>query len=108
MLIPVFGRFGHLLTEIIQRVGADVIALQKEWGEIFTGEEIRAALEEHKPKILAICQEDTSTTMNQPLDYVGKLCREYGVISYVDATASLFGNPLLIDGYQIDVCTVGL
>ena len=108
VLIPAFGRFGHLLTEISQRVGADVIALQKEWGEIFTEEEIRAAIEEHKPKILAICQGDTSTTMNQPLDYVGKLCREYGVISYVDATASLVGNPLPIDEYQIDVCTVGL
>ena len=46
--------------------------------------------------------------MNQPLDYVGRLCRERGVISYVDATASLVGNPLPVDEYQIDICTVGL
>ena len=97
-----------MLTEISQRVGAEVIAVHKEWGEIFTEEDIREALELHQPKLLAICQGDTSTTMNQPLDYVGRLCREHGVISYVDATASLVGNPLPIDAYQIDVCTVGL
>lgn len=108
VLVPAFGRFGHLLTEISQRVGAEVIVIEKEWGEIFTEEDIAAALDEHKPKILAICQGDTSTTMNQPLDYVGRLCRERGVFSYVDATASLVGNPLPVDEYQIDVCTVGL
>jgi (S)-ureidoglycine-glyoxylate aminotransferase len=108
VLVPVFGRFGHLLTEIAQRAGAEVIAIHKEWGEVFTEAEIAQALDQHKPKLLAICQGDTSTTMNQPLDYVGRLCRERGVFSYVDATASLVGNPLPIDAYQIDVCTAGL
>jgi (S)-ureidoglycine-glyoxylate aminotransferase len=108
VLVPVFGRFGHLLTEIALRVGAEVIPIHKEWGEIFTEADIAEALDTHKPKILAICQGDTSTTMNQPLDYVGKLCRERGVFCYVDATASIVGNPLPVDEYQIDVCTVGL
>jgi len=108
VLVPVFGRFGHLLTEISERVGAAVIPIHKDWGEIFTEEEIADALDQHKPSILAICQGDTSTTMNQPLDYVGRLCRERGVLSYVDATASLVGNPLPVDEYQIDFCTVGL
>ena len=108
VLVPVFGRFGHLLTEISERVGATVIPIHKDWGEIFSEEEIADALDQHKPSILAICQGDTSTTMNQPLDYVGRLCRERGVISYVDATASLVGNPLPVDEYQIDICTVGL
>lgn len=108
VLVPVFGRFGHLLTEISERVGANVITIHKEWGEIFSEEEIADALEIHKPKILAICQGDTSTTMNQPLDYVGRLCREHSVISYVDATASLVGNPLPVDEYHIDICTIGL
>ncbi|MEM7792386.1 MAG: alanine--glyoxylate aminotransferase family protein [Verrucomicrobiota bacterium] len=108
VVVGVFGRFGHLLTEITERVGAEVIPIYKEWGEVFSPEEIADALDQHKPKVLAICQGDTSTTMNQPLDQIGKLCRERGVFSYVDATASLVGNPLPIDEWQIDVCTVGL
>ncbi|MEM9158583.1 MAG: alanine--glyoxylate aminotransferase family protein [Verrucomicrobiota bacterium] len=108
VLVPVFGRFGHLLTEIASRCRAEVIALPKEWGEVFTPEEIAAALDEHKPKVLAICQGDTSTTMCQPLDEIGKLCAERGVISYVDATASITGNTLDIEDWQIDICTAGL
>jgi (S)-ureidoglycine-glyoxylate aminotransferase len=108
VLVLVYGRFGHLLTEIAERAGAEVVPVHKEWGQVFTPEEVADALDEHKPKILATCQGDTSTTMNQPLDQIGHLCRERGVISYVDATASLVGNPLPVDAWAIDVCTVGL
>mgnify|MGYP005746334027 CR=1 FL=1 len=107
-LVPVFGRFGHLLTEIASRCGAEVIPLHKEWGEVYTAEEIGAALDEHKPKVLAICQGDTSTTMLQPLEEIGKLCAERGVLSYVDATASIAGNVLDIEDWEIDICTAGL
>lgn len=108
VLVPVFGRFGHLLTEISKRVGAEVVSIHKEWGDVFAPEEIEAAIKQYRPKLLAICQGDTSTTMNQPLDEIGKICREEGVYTYVDATASLGGNPLPIDEWEIDVCTVGL
>lgn len=108
VLVPVFGRFGHLLTEIASRCGAEVIALHKEWGEVFSPDEIETALDHHRPKILAICQGDTSTTMCQPLEAIGRLCHERGVISYVDSTASIVGNALPIGEWKIDVCTAGL
>lgn len=108
VLVLVYGRFGHLLTEIAMRAGAEVVLLHKEWGQVFTPEEVAEALDQYGPKILATCQGDTSTTMNQPLDQIGHLCRERGIISYVDATASLVGNPLPVDEWGIDVCTVGL
>lgn len=108
VLVPVFGRFGHLLTEIAARCGAEVIPISKEWGQVFTPEEIAVALDEHQPKILAICQGDTSTTMNQPLEEIGRLCSERGVLSYVDATASIGGNEMLVDDWKIDICTAGL
>lgn len=108
VLVLVFGRFGHLLTEIAHRAGAEVIPVHKEWGEVFSAEEVAEALATHRPKMLATCQGDTSTTMNQPLEFIGRLCREHGVISYVDATASIAGNPLPIDEWQLDVCTIGL
>lgn len=108
VLVPVFGRFGHLLTEIAARCGAEVVTISKEWGQVFTPEEIAEALDKHQPKVLAICQGDTSTTMNQPLAEIGKLCAERGVLSYVDATASIGGNELRVGDWQIDICTAGL
>ncbi|MCG6283551.1 alanine--glyoxylate aminotransferase family protein, partial [Vibrio diabolicus] len=34
VLVPVIGRFGHLLCEIAQRVGAEVKTIDIEWGEV--------------------------------------------------------------------------
>ena len=35
VLVPVFGRFGHLLTEIAERCRAEVHTIEVPWGEVF-------------------------------------------------------------------------
>jgi (S)-ureidoglycine-glyoxylate aminotransferase len=108
VLVPVFGRFGHLLREIAERCGAEVHVIETEWGTVFTPEQIAAAIAETRPKILAIVHGDTSTTLAQPLDEIGALCAENDVILYTDATASLGGNDFETDRWKIDVATAGL
>ena len=108
VLVPIFGRFGHLLTEIAQRCGAEVVNLEVEWGQVFDPGQIADAVKAHAPKIVALVHGDTSTTMAQPLDEVGPLCREAGALVYVDATATLGGNPLEVDAWQLDAVTAGL
>ncbi|MGL5734547.1 MAG: aminotransferase class V-fold PLP-dependent enzyme, partial [Beijerinckiaceae bacterium] len=77
VLVPVFGRFGHLLREIIERAGGAAIIVEQEWGKVFSGEDFEKALKAHRPKIVATVHSDTSTTMAQPLDELGKLCQKY-------------------------------
>lgn len=108
VLVPVFGRFGHLLREIAERCQADVRVIEREWGTVFTPAEIEAALKEHGPKLLAIVHGDTSTTVAQPLDELGALCRKYGALFYTDVTASLAGNTFELDAWGLDVATGGL
>lgn len=108
VLIPVFGRFGYLLKEIAVRVGAEVAVREKDWGQVFTAEEIEQAIIEEKPTLLALVQGDTSTTMNQPLEGIGEICAKRGVLFYTDATASLGGNEFLADEWGIDAATAGL
>ena len=108
VLVPIFGRFGHLKVEIAQRYGAEVIALEKEWGQVFRSEELEAALKKHRPKLVAISHGDTSTTMAQPLAELGRLCRAHDALLYVDATATLGGMNLPTDAWQLDVVSAGL
>lgn len=108
VLVPVFGRFGHLLTEIAERCGAEVHTIQAEWGQVFTPEQVEAAVVEVRPKVLAIVQGDTSTTMCQPLADLGEICRRHDVLFYCDATASLGGNEFELDGWGLDIVTAGL
>jgi len=108
VLVPVFGRFGHLMVEIAKRCGADVRVAQVQWGEIFPDEILETEMQKHRPKIVAVCHGDTSTTMAQPLSVLGRLCRESGALLYVDATATLGGMDLPADRWQLDVVSAGL
>ncbi|NCP64229.1 MAG: alanine--glyoxylate aminotransferase family protein [Paraglaciecola sp.] len=108
VLVPVFGRFGHLLKEIAERAGAKVHCIEVEWGQVFTAEQIEDAIKLVKPKLLAMVQGDTSTTMLQPLQHIGEICRRHDVLFYADATASIGGNPFETDEWQLDAVSVGL
>ena len=108
VLVLSFGRFGQLMIEIARRAGADVRVVETAWGTVFRPEQVEAALVRHSPKLVAVCQGDTSTTMAQPLDALGALCHRHGAMLQVDATATLGGMPLPVDAWQIDCATSGL
>lgn len=108
VLVPVFGRFGHLLCEIARRCRAEVHSIEVPWGEVFTAQQIEDAVKRVKPRLLLTVQGDTSTTMLQPLAELGEICRRHGVLFYTDATASLGGNPLETDAWGLDAVSAGL
>ncbi len=108
VLVPIMGRFGHLLAEIATRAKAEVSTIEVEWGEVFQPEQIEEAIKKVKPKMLAMVQGDTSTTMNQPLEHIGEICKKYGVFFYSDATASIVGNEFKTDDWGLDAVSVGL
>lgn len=108
VLVPVFGRFGHLLAEIAHRCGAEVHTIEVPWGEVFPPEAVESAVARLRPKVLAIVQGDTSTSMCQPLAEIGGICRDHDVLLYCDATASLGGNEFRADAWGLDITTAGL
>ena len=108
VLVPVFGRFGHLKVEIARRCGADVRALETEWGTVFPPDVLERAMRDFRPKLVAVSHGDTSTTMAQPLADLGNFCRKSDAILYVDATATLGGMELPTDAWQLDVVSAGL
>ena len=108
VLVPVFGRFGHLLREIAERCGAEVHVRERDWGTVFTAAEIEQAIRQTKPKLLALVHGDTSTTMAQPMDGIGEVCRRHGVLFYSDVTATLGGNAFRTDEWGLDAATAGL
>lgn len=108
VLVPVFGRFGHLLCEIARRCRAEVHSIEAPWGEVFTPDQIEDAIKKVKPRLLLTVQGDTSTTMLQPLAALGDICRRHNVLFYTDATASLGGNELQTDAWGLDAVSAGL
>ena len=108
VLIVNFGRFGLLLREICERIGAVIETVDAPWGEVVPLDAIAAAIERTGAKIVATVHGDTSTTMAQPLAGLGALCRAAGALSYVDATATIGGMAIEADAWGVDIVTGGL
>jgi len=107
VLVPIYGRFGHLLTEISRRCGAEVVNLEKEWGYVFDPEEIVSAIRGHRPKLVAIVHGETSTGRMQPLDGIGDACRELDALLVVDAVATIGGTEVATDRWKLDAVIGG-
>jgi (S)-ureidoglycine-glyoxylate aminotransferase len=108
MLILDFGRFGLLLREIGERIGAVIETVSAPWGEVVDLAAVAQAIERFSPHVVAAVHGDTSTTMAQPLEGLGALCRAAGALSYVDATATIGGMAIAADRWGVDVVTGGL
>ncbi|RHW32064.1 alanine--glyoxylate aminotransferase family protein [Lysinibacillus yapensis] len=107
VLIPIYGRFGYLLTEICQRYGADVTTMEVPWGEVFDPEDVINKIHEVSPKIVAIVHAETSTSCMQPLKEIGEACRNADILLVVDAVASLGGVDLKVDELKLDAVIGG-
>lgn len=107
VLVPIYGRFGHLLVEISKRCGAEVVTLEKEWGSVFAPEEIITAIRSHKPKLVAVVHGETSTGRLQPLEGIGEVCREINALLVVDAVATIGGVKVSTDEWGIDAVIGG-
>lgn len=107
VLVPIFGRFGHLLVEIAERCGAEVVTLEREWGTVFDPEEVIAAIQRERPDVVAIVHGETSTGRMQPLEEIGKACRELDILFIVDVVATIGGTDVKTDAWRIDAAMGG-
>ncbi len=105
VLVCVAGYFSKRMRQMCERMGADVTTLEKEWGTVFTPQEIDAALSKmDKPKLVAIVHAETSTGVLLPLPEIVDVIHRHGALVVVDAVTSLGGCPLLVDEWGVDVC----
>ncbi|MBI4966406.1 MAG: alanine--glyoxylate aminotransferase family protein [Desulfomonile tiedjei] len=107
VLIGVNGYFGERLCEMASRYGADVRRMEKPWGEVFSLEEVAEGLETHRPALLGLVHAETSTGALQPMDGIGKLCREFHALLLLDTVTSLGGIPVFLDRWHVDVAYSG-
>jgi (S)-ureidoglycine-glyoxylate aminotransferase len=102
------GRFGLLLAEIAERCDAKVTFVEGEWGKVVDPQAVEDAVARVKPRLVACVHGDTSTTIAQPIEAIGEICRRHGALLYVDATATLGGMSVPVDKWQADIVTAGL
>ncbi len=103
VLVAVKGYFGNRLVDMAQRYQADVVKIERPWGEAFSLAELEEAVATHRPRILAIVHAETSTGVCQPMDGVGDLCRRHDCLLLLDTVTSLGAVPLYLDEWKVDL-----
>lgn len=106
-VVGINGVFGERMFDIVERTGAQAVAVRAEWGRPLDVNQIEDALKKTRPRLLALVHAETSTGVHQNLDGLAELAHRYGALLVVDAVTSLGGHPVGVDAHQIDVCYSG-
>jgi alanine-glyoxylate transaminase/serine-glyoxylate transaminase/serine-pyruvate transaminase len=107
MVVCVNGVFGARMCDVAERAGAKVTRIERPWGQVFTAEEIEAAVSKVKPKLVGIVMAETSTGASQPIPDISKVVHDAGAMLLVDTVTSLGGMPVEVDAWGIDAIYSG-
>jgi alanine-glyoxylate transaminase / serine-glyoxylate transaminase / serine-pyruvate transaminase len=107
MVVCVNGVFGARMVDVAERAGAKVTKIQKPWGEVFSPDDLKAALARAKPKVVGIVMAETSTGAWQPIEEISTLVHDAGAMLLVDTVTALGGIPVEVDQWNIDMIYSG-
>ena len=97
------GYFSDRLTDMAKRQGADVVRLEKGWGEIFTDDEAPDFIRREQPKVVGYVHAETSTGALQSGRAICAAAHDAGALVIGDCVTSLGGLPVEFDKTGIDV-----
>ncbi|HDK41861.1 MAG TPA: aminotransferase class V-fold PLP-dependent enzyme, partial [Candidatus Pacearchaeota archaeon] len=104
-LVITNGSFGERIVEICNLYNIPTIHFKYEWGEYPNINEINNKLKQNQDiESVAMVLMETSTGMLNPVNEIGKLCREHEKIFIVDAISALWGEKLNVIEDNIDYC----
>ena len=102
------GKFGERWGELCERFGAEVVAIDPEWGDPPAPEAIRAALEAN-PDIAAVFTTlcETSTGVVADIEAIGKIVAPTSACLVVDGISAVGAVPMRADAWGVDMLVVG-
>lgn len=99
------GPYGKGMGYWLRGHGAEVVEVETGFREVPTPEMIEAAvLSNPDAELLAVVHVETPCGTVSPLQEIGEICRANGVVSLVDAVASLGGVEVRPDEWGLDIC----
>jgi alanine-glyoxylate transaminase/serine-glyoxylate transaminase/serine-pyruvate transaminase len=97
------GFFGDRIGELAKRQGAEVVRLEKPWGEPHDPQQVREFVKKERPAIVAFVQAETSTGMFNAAKPICDAAKEVDALTIADCVTSLGGMPVNVDENGIDI-----
>ncbi|MBI4909039.1 MAG: alanine--glyoxylate aminotransferase family protein [Acidobacteria bacterium] len=97
------GFFCDRISEMGRRQGANVVRLEKAWGEAFDEAEAAAFIRAERPSVVGFVQAETSTGVFQTSKAICAAAHEVGALVIADCVTSLGTMPVELDANGIDI-----
>jgi alanine-glyoxylate transaminase/serine-glyoxylate transaminase/serine-pyruvate transaminase len=97
------GFFCDRLTEMGRRHGADIVRLEKPWGETFSADEVRDFIRRERPQVVGFVQAETSTGVYTRGKDIAEAAHEVDALVIADTVTSLGAMPVEVDANGIDI-----
>ena len=97
------GYFAERMTEMCRRQEAEIVRLEKPWGETYSDDEARVFIERERPQVVGFVHNETSTGALQDPKVICEAAHGVGALVIGDCVTSLGGMPIQIDKNGIDV-----
>ncbi len=106
VLVLSTGLFGYGMGGMAESIGCEVRTVGFGFDETFTDfAVIEKAIEEFRPKMITMVQNETPSGTLNPVAEIGALKEKYGVpLLYVDAVSGIGGSVVKTDDWHIDFC----
>tara|TARA_Y100000588_G_scaffold369976_1_gene439551 strand:- start:3426 stop:4604 length:1179 start_codon:yes stop_codon:yes gene_type:complete len=107
-VICINGVFGERMADVAARFGAEVIRVEAPWGQPIDPSDLEEALKSNSGvTLVGIIHAETSTGVLQPMEELGRICREYDALLLLDCVTSLGGVPVEIDNWGVQIAYSG-
>lgn len=108
IVVCINGVFGGRMKDICERIGAEVITVDAEWGTPVDPDTLRATLEQHNDAIaVAFVHAETSTGVRSDAKRLAEIAQDHDCLVIADCVTSLGGVQLLVDDWGLDVVYSG-
>src|ERR1039458_2672503 len=99
----VCGFFAERICEMAKRHGAEIVRLEKPWGEACSDDEAVEFIRRERPQVVAFVQAETSTGVFQQSKAICDATHEVDAVVIADCVTSLGAMPVEVDANGIDV-----
>ena len=103
VVVAVNGLFGQRMTDVAARCGAEVVAVEHEWGQPVDVDRVLSA--HPSPAIIAAVHAETSTGVESDIAALG--AGKGDALLLVDAVTSIGGIEVKADGWGVDIGYAG-
>lgn len=102
------GVFGRGFADFVRIYGGNPVLYTTDYREAVDPAALKEFLEkDHEFKYATIVHCDTPSGRLNPIQEICPLLKSYGILTVIDAVASMFGEPVRVDDWQLDIVCGG-